>query len=180
MHQTKATILRLTKLTDTSLIVHWFTDEHGWIKTVAKGARRAGSPFAGRLDLFLTADIQYQLARRGELHGLREVKVEKWREGLRKNYESMLFGAYCTQLVEESMELEHPDERVHDLLIRALDCIAVQPLSSRIFDHYEKEMAKLLGIYHVDRLAAQSLREHLGKLPEIRGEIVERLKGREG
>ena len=45
------TVLRLTKLGDTSWIVHWCTAEFGWIKTVAKGARTPRSPFAGKLDL---------------------------------------------------------------------------------------------------------------------------------
>ena len=35
-----AILTRLTRLTDTSLIVHWFTADHGLIKTAAKGALR--------------------------------------------------------------------------------------------------------------------------------------------
>ena len=37
-------ILRVRPLTETSLIVHWLTTEHGHFGTVAKGARRAKSP----------------------------------------------------------------------------------------------------------------------------------------
>ena len=44
MERSEAILTRLTKLTDTSLIVHWFTAEAGLIKTVAKGARRPKSP----------------------------------------------------------------------------------------------------------------------------------------
>ena len=43
MESGRGTIIRLTKLTDTSLIVHWMSEEAGLIKTVAKGARRAKS-----------------------------------------------------------------------------------------------------------------------------------------
>ena len=71
MSPTQAILIRLTRLTDTSLIVHWFTSEHGLLKTVAKGARRPKSPFAGHLDLFLGGEIVFQHARRGELHALR-------------------------------------------------------------------------------------------------------------
>ena len=87
----QAIIIRLTKLTDTSLIVHWFTKEHGLVKTVAKGARRPKSPFAGQLDLFLGGEIVIQHARRGELHVLREVFIHHWREGLRRNYGAIAF-----------------------------------------------------------------------------------------
>ena len=45
-------ILRIRPLTETSLIVHWLTPEFGRVATVAKGARRPKSPFAGKLDIF--------------------------------------------------------------------------------------------------------------------------------
>jgi len=44
---TAAILLRKRKLSDTSLIVSWCTESFGCIQTVAKGARRAKSPFAG-------------------------------------------------------------------------------------------------------------------------------------
>ena len=45
-------ILRTRPLTETSLIVHWLTADHGRLSTVAKGAKRPKSPFRGKLDLF--------------------------------------------------------------------------------------------------------------------------------
>ena len=39
VHTTRGIIIRLTRLTDSSLIVHWFSEDHGLLKTVAKGAR---------------------------------------------------------------------------------------------------------------------------------------------
>ena len=59
VHPTEAIVIRLTRLTETSLIVHWFTEGHGLVKTVAKGARRTKSPFAGQLDLFFGGEITF-------------------------------------------------------------------------------------------------------------------------
>ncbi|SVC52518.1 uncharacterized protein METZ01_LOCUS305372, partial [marine metagenome] len=42
-------VLRVFPLTETSLVVHWLSPEAGRIGTVAKGARRAKSPFRGKL-----------------------------------------------------------------------------------------------------------------------------------
>ena len=50
--KTRGTLIRRSPLTETSLIVHWCTHDHGIVKTVAKGARRPKSLFAGKLDLF--------------------------------------------------------------------------------------------------------------------------------
>ena len=104
MLQSHAILIRLTKLTETSLIVTWFTQDHGLVKTIARGARRPGSAFAGKLDLFFGADIVWAEAKRGELHGLREVSVEQWRTGLRKSYTVTLLAGYCGRLLEQAVE----------------------------------------------------------------------------
>lgn len=175
VQSTQATIIRLTRLTDTSLIVHWFTEEHGLVKTVAKGARRPKSPFAGQLDLFFGGEITFQRAKRGELHALREVSIHDWREGLRRNYSSTLFAAYCCQLLESAVEPEHPEPGLYDLLGRALDhADAVEP-GLRALRHYEREVARLLGISHDQRQSHLSLRDALGSLPSSRGDLLERL-----
>ena len=177
MHTAQATLIRLTRLTDTSWIVHWFTGAHGLIKTVARGARRPGSPFAGRLDLFFSGEITFQRARRGELHVLREVSIRSWREGLRKNYTSTLLAAYCGQLLESAVEPEHPDPALHDLLDRALDHIDTAEPSLRALRHFERELARLLGVSHDRRDAELSLADALGRLPASRNELFERLAG---
>lgn len=175
MQATEAIVIRLTRLTETSLIVHWFTDAHGLVKTVAKGARRAKSPFAGQLDLFFGGEITFSRSRRGELHSLREVAIRQWREGLRRNYTSTLLAAYCCQLLETAVEPEHPDPGLHDLLKRALDHLDAAPPSLRALHHYETELARLLGITHHQAPAEHSLRDALGMLPASRRELIERL-----
>lgn len=175
VQSTRATIIRLTRLTDSSLIVHWFSEEQGLVKTVAKGARRPKSPFAGQLDLFFEGEIVFQRGRRGDLHALREVSIRQWREGLRRNYRSTLFAAYCCQLLESAVEPEHPEPGLHDLLSRALNHVdSVEP-GMRALRHYERELVRLLGISHDERQAHLSLRDALGGLPDSRGELVERL-----
>lgn len=177
MQSTQATLIRLTRLTDSSLIAHWFSGELGLFKTVARGARRPGSPFAGRLDLFFGGEITFQRAKRGELHALREASIRHWREGLRRNYTATLFAAYCCQLLESAVEPEHPEPGLHDLLGRALDhADRVEP-GLRALRHYEREVARLLGIAHERREAHLSLRDALGGLPVSRGELLERLHG---
>jgi DNA repair protein RecO (recombination protein O) len=175
VQSTRATIIRLTKLTDSSLIVHWFSEEHGLVKTVAKGARQPKSQFAGRLDLFFGGEISFQRAKRGELHALREVSIREWREGLRRDYTATLFAAYCCQLMETAVEPEHAEPALHDLLVRALDHVERVGPSLRALRHFEREMARLLGISHEQRPAELSLRDGLSGLPASRGELIERL-----
>lgn len=172
---TQAILIRMTKLSDTSLIVHWFTESHGLVKTVAKGARRPKSAFAGKLDLFFGGQISIARSRKSELHGLREVVIDAWREGLRKRYDGMLLAAYFCQLAEAAVEPEHPEPELHDLLRRALDHVEEAGASMRAMRHFENELARLLGVAHERRDPEGALRDALGWLPATRGELLGRL-----
>jgi DNA repair protein RecO (recombination protein O) len=142
------------------------------IKTVAKGARRPKSPFAGKLDLFFSGEMVFLHSKRSELHTLREVSITHWRHGLRRDYGSTLFAAYCCLLAEKTLEPEHPEPELHDLLCRALDHIESTGPSMRALLHYEREMTRLLGIAHNRIPPHESLRNILGDLPANREELI--------
>lgn len=173
-------LVRLTKLGDTSWIAHWCTVDHGWIKTVAKGARKPRSPFAGKLDLFFDADLEWTTARRGELHLLREVAVTNPRDGLRRRYPDTLLAAYCCRLLEMAVERDHPVPELHDLLRRALDHIASAGASVRALRHYERELARLLGVAGGPAPGAASLADALGGLPPLRSQVLDHLAAANG
>ena len=175
MEHCQGTLIRLTKLTDSSWIVHWFTAGHGLIKTVAKGARSPKSPFAGKLDLFFDAEIHWTRARSGELHGLREAAVTATREGIRRDYNAMLLCGYCCRLLELAVERDHPEPELFRLLRRALDHVTDKGASIRAMQHFEQELAKNLGIARERRPAAPVLRDALGGLPPQRAQLLERL-----
>lgn len=174
MQSTRAILIRLHPLTDTSLIVHWLTENHGLVRTVAKGARRPKSVFSGRLDLFFGGEIQYQRSKRGDLHALREVVIDQWREGLRGSYLSLLMAGYWCRLLGAVLEPEHPEPELYDLLKRGLDHVEAEGASSRALLHFEIELVRLLGMAHESRPAADILRDHLGTLPETREELWQR------
>ncbi len=155
--------------------MHWFTAGHGLIKTVAKGARSPKSPFAGKLDLFFDADITWGRARSGDLHSLRESSVTSTREAIRCDYNAMLLCGYCCRLLEQTVERDHPEPELRDLLRRALDHVAAHGASMRALHHFEHELARNLGIAHERRHAAPALRETLGNLPPQRAQLLERL-----
>lgn len=175
MHSTHAILIRLTRLTDTSLIVHWFTESHGLVKTVAKGARRPKSAFAGKLDLFFGGEIVFQTARKGELHALREVAIHDWRQGLRSSYTHTLLAAYWCQLIAAVVEPEHAEPGIHNLLQRALNHLNESPPGLKALRHFEVELCRLLGITQQGRRAEDSLADLIGRLPADRAELTQRL-----
>ena len=178
METTPAILLRKIKLTESSLIVTWFTEAHGKLKTVAKGARRPKSPFAGRLDLFFAAEINFSRSRQSELHGLREVVVRDSREGIRQKYERTRMAAYFVELVEMTTEFEHAVPEMYDLLRRALDYLDKGEPNRRAMLHFESQLSRLLGLTGEHNAAAdpaQAIVRLAGQLPRDRARILKSL-----
>lgn len=175
MEKSLGIIIRLTKLTETSLIVHWCTQDEGLIKTVAKGARRPKSPFAGKLDLFFEAELNWVRSRKGELHTLREQVVLNYRENLRKRYVDTVAASYFVDLLASVVELEHPVPELYDLLSRGLNYLGEQGADRRGVLHYERELARLLGVAHERMSAAMSLERAFGHPPRGRKACLEML-----
>lgn len=177
MEKSQGIIIRLTRLTETSLIVHWCTENHGLIKTVARGARRAKSPFSGKLDLFFDAELNWVRSRKSELHTLREVAVMDYRENLRKRYADMVAASYFGELLDHMVEGEHPVPELYDLLRRGLGYLSEEGANERAVLHYEHELARLLGVAHRRASAALALERAFGSLPRGRAACMEAVGG---
>jgi len=174
MESTAAILLRRTKFSDTSLIVTWLTRDHGKIKTMAKGALRPRSAFAGTLDLFFETEIAFVRSERSEIHALREAVLRNPFEGLRKDYARVELAAYFVELLELMTEPEHPVPELFHLLHRALAYLENAAPDRRALLHFENELARLLGI-HIEGNAHAALSRVCHHLPESRRRLMEKL-----
>lgn len=123
-------ILRTQPLTDTSLIVSWITSELGRISTVAKGARRPKSPFAGKLDLFFECEFSFVRSRRSDLHTLREVRLVDSHPALREDLDRLQMAAYAAALIQTATETDTPLPDHYALLTEFIREITGCPLRS--------------------------------------------------
>jgi DNA repair protein RecO (recombination protein O) len=174
----KAILLRKRKLSDTSLIVVWYAESLGKIETVAKGARRPGSVFAGKLDLFFECEIQIRHSRRSNLHTLTEAVLRNPSAGIRASYLRTQAASYFVELIEISTELEHPGAELFHLLQRAFGFLDAHDATLRAVRHFEAELARLAGVH--DRAMLQSdpaaaLAGLFGRLPKGRGTLLKAL-----
>jgi DNA repair protein RecO (recombination protein O) len=139
-------ILRTRPFTETSLIVNWLTPEFGRISTVAKGARRAKSPFRGQLDLFYEADFSFQRSRRSELHTLREVVLRETNAALRQELSYLQQASYCSTLIEQTTETQTPLPEIHELFFGFLKALPKQPPKPRTVFAFELKLLHALGL----------------------------------
>jgi DNA repair protein RecO (recombination protein O) len=174
-----AILLRKRKFSDTSLIVSWCTESLGCIQTIAKGARRAKTPFAGKLDLFYEADIAIAPSRKSTLHTLTEVALRNPFPGIRKNYVRTQTAAYFVELIEICTERDHHEPELFELLRRAFGYLDANDPNLRAMSHFEAELARITGVHDsklIKSNPAFALGNLFGKLPISRTPLLTALE----
>ncbi len=182
MQTTAAILLRKRKFSDTSLIVSWCTESLGCIQTVAKGARRAKTPFAGKLDLFFESEISIVPSRRSTLHTLTEVVVTNPFAGIRQTYLRTQAAAYFVELIEICTERDHNEPELYSLLRRAFGYLDKNEPNLRAISHFETELARIAGVHSAtigprkqSTHPAFALGSLFGKLPLSRTPLLKTL-----
>ncbi len=141
MDKTAAILISRHLLTETSLIVHWCSAECGLFKTVAKGALRRKSPFAGRLDLFVTCEVIFlRVPQHGPAHPEGGASETEARLGLRGSHARVLAGTYFCKLVEMVAERETPLDGVYDLLRLSLDYLVSHEPRVALVERFERRL----------------------------------------
>lgn len=172
MEESPAILIRRRPWSETSWIVTWMTRDHGKISTMARGARRPSSPLAGKLDLFYAVDIAFTPSRKSSLHTLREVRVTEPFAALATPCANLFLAGYFAELADMITQPDEPVGEVFGLLSRAFGFLRVRPASLRALDHFESELARVLGI----PAGAESLASYCGKIPASRAAALRLLR----
>lgn len=176
LEKTSAILINRTRLTETSLIVHWCAEDAGLFKTVAKGAMQPKSAFSGRLDLFVTCEVVWMPGNKSDLHTLKEVHLTSPRLQLRGSYQRVLAATYFSKLVELVAERETPLGGLHGLLKLSLDYLNDHEPSNRLVQRFERRLCAELGFGEMERGAAALLHEVFHRpLPPQRKQLMEEL-----
>ncbi len=187
MEKDIGSILRLHPLGEHGLIVCWSTAGHGIIRTAARGARKPGSDYTGRLDLFHECELLFTPALSGDLHTLGSVSLITPRLGLRQNLTKLRLASYMARLLLTTVEpggaAQAPADTLpeyaawHRLLAAALDYLEQCPTPPRkaVLHRFERRLAELHGLYSPALPPWQTLQNHFHHLPSGRGELLESL-----
>ena len=156
MEQTSAILLRKTPWSETSLIVAWLTERFGTVRTVARGARRPKSPFAGTLDLFYGADISFSINSKGDLHTLREVSLKTVFDVSGVGSAGFYLASYFGELAGIAAPSMQPAPGIFDLLQRGINYVQRAPVTLKALNHFRRPDD--LGDFFIDALG--ELRAH--------------------
>jgi DNA repair protein RecO (recombination protein O) len=117
-------VLRTTPLRESDLLVVLYTDAHGRVTAVARGARRSQRRFAGALSLLVLG--RYQLGRRprGELWGLESADVVREWTQLSADVVAVAHASYVAELVGALLPAEAPEPHALDVIVALWDALA--------------------------------------------------------
>ena len=166
MEQTEAILINRRPWSDTSLLTVWFSPLHGKLSAMARSARKPGSPFAGRLDLFHRAEIGFARSRKSSLHALREVRLI---EPFGSNEPASVFlCGYFAELVDLITHPGEPSPEIYGLLARAVSHLGSKPATLRAMEFFEDEVTRLLGVGDGKSCALAAIETYCGKIPASR------------
>lgn len=173
--QDRGCVLRLLPLGDYGVIVYWCTERHGILHTAARNARKPGSDFAGRLDLFHECELLFTPAKQGGLSALSSVALLEPRLAIRSSLNRLCLAGYMARLLLSTVETEAPAEDWHGLMSGALDYLNRNEARQAILLHFEKRLAELHGLYSREVLPYRALLRHFRNLPSDREELLQKL-----
>ena len=143
--RTEGIVLRKQPVTESSLIVTWYTREFGKLKTMAKGARRPKGPFQGKIDLFYRDEIVFLPSKRSDLHLLHDCFLEESHQRLRESMESLAAASYICELAELATESEDPNPKLFDVLTATLNALEIHRGRMAIVIWYELHLLAAVG-----------------------------------
>ena len=109
---------------ESSQIATIFTREHGKIRGIAKGARRAKSKFGGAIELLSRGQLLFSPGRGGDLLTLAEWTAQESYLGLRRDLAQLYRAYYLAELMDLFTEEMDRHEQLHDSFDRALTDLA--------------------------------------------------------
>lgn len=138
------------------------------MKTTAQGALKSQSLFSGCLELFTEATISFSLNKKSDLHFLKEALPMLSQQQLPSTYETLLCASYFAELGDLFTEPGESLPEIFGLLQRAFLFLQQQPPTLRAMAHFEKSLAKALGIYAPGIIVEDALRTLVPRLPANR------------
>lgn len=148
-------VLRTTPLRESDLLVVLYTDLHGRVTAVARGARKSQRRFAGALSLLVLG--RYQLGRRprGELWGLESADVVREWTQLSADVVAVAHASYVAELVGTLLPAEVPEPHALEIIVALWDSLAAGGPSPGALRAVEIALLDLAGHRPaIDRCAA--------------------------
>ena len=146
LYREQGVVLRTYKLGETDRIVHLLTAGRGKVRAVAKGVRKPGSRFGGRLEPFSHVDLQLYEGRNLDI--ITQTELIDGHAGVREDF---VLSACGSSMVEAADFIAQEGERATRLYVLLLEglrhLLAAPQWPASVLDAYLLRLASVAG-YH--------------------------------
>jgi DNA repair protein RecO (recombination protein O) len=137
-------VLRTAPVREADLVVTLYTDVHGRVSAIARGARSSRRRFAGTLSLLVLG--RYELARRrGELWELSGAEIVREWTRLASDHVAVAHASYVAELVGALLPPEAPDPEALEIVVALWDSLAEGGPSAAALRACELALLELAG-----------------------------------
>jgi DNA repair protein RecO (recombination protein O) len=146
LYREQGIVLRSYKLGETDRIVNVLTPGHGKVRAVAKGVRRPGSRFGGRLETFSHVDLQLYEGRNLDIVSQAELITPF--AAVRADFALSACGSVLVEAADRVAQEDERSTRLFLLLLDGLRALSRDPAHpSLVVDAYLLRLASIAG-YH--------------------------------
>lgn len=124
-------VLRTWKLGETDRILSLLTAGRGKVRAVAKGVRRPGSRFGGRLEPYSLVDLQLYEGR--SLDGISQAELVAPHANVRTDFVRSACANVMAEVVDSVAQEGQREPRLYLLLQSALDALEAEPPDPTVF-----------------------------------------------
>ncbi|MCX8007666.1 MAG: DNA repair protein RecO [Coriobacteriia bacterium] len=124
-YSARVLVLRKTKLGESDLIVTALDSEGHQVRAVAKGARKPGSRFCGRVEPFTVLDCLF--ARGRTLDVMTEAETVATHEALRRDYDSVRAASVVADFLDRVTADADADPRLFELGVATISALETAP-----------------------------------------------------
>ncbi|MFH1214785.1 MAG: DNA repair protein RecO [Candidatus Neomarinimicrobiota bacterium] len=119
--QTRAFAIKTIPFQDTSLIVRLFTESHGKVAVIAKGARNLKSPFRGYLEPLSLLEVQFYFKPTRDIQTLAKIEtVQTYLYGC-NDIQTTVMATAVLECLDKFIHEHHQDEPVFELVVQTLN-----------------------------------------------------------
>lgn len=116
IHKTQAIVLKTTKFRETSYIVTFFSRDFGKFQALIKAVRQPGSPWAGLFEPMNLIEVVFYEKLRSDIHLATEASGIDLRREIRKDFRTLAYGYYLTEVLESFSNPGEADEDYWNLI----------------------------------------------------------------
>jgi DNA repair protein RecO (recombination protein O) len=146
LKKTQAIVLKSFPLTNSDMIITFFTPFSGKLCLIAKNAKKSIKRFGACLDLITMTDIEYSEKRTSDLGKLNNIDLIDNYEELKKNYQKIMTATYFIDLINNFYPIKLSSQNTYKLLSMTLTYMNTKADTGSILEAFQIKALCALGI----------------------------------